>query len=144
MAFSLQTDYGLRTLMYLAGSAERATVKEVANFFKISEDHVAKVVSMLTRLGYIRGIRGIGGGIELGKPTEQILLGEVVEKLEGNLHLLECVGRDGTCIIDSFCKLKRILAHAEKIQLDYLNSLTLRDILPTPKQMNLIEIHTRT
>jgi Rrf2 family nitric oxide-sensitive transcriptional repressor len=130
MRLSLQTDYALRTLMYLASRLERATVKQVADFYKISLDHVAKVAGQLGRLGYIRSVRGVGGGIELGRPAESIRLGDVIVAFEGNMHLLECVGRDGVCVIESFCKLKRVLAEAEKLQLNYLNSLTLRDVVP--------------
>ena len=46
MRFSLQTDYALRTLMFLASrkKKQRGTIAEVAGFFRISEAHVAIVV----------------------------------------------------------------------------------------------------
>ena len=130
MQFSLQTDYALRTLMLLASRKERSTVAGVAAFFGISEPHVAKVVNQLARLGYIRSIRGAGGGIELTKDPRTISVGEVVLSFEGNLHLLECVGTDNVCKIQSYCKLRNVLAHAEKLQLDYLNSVHLSDVIP--------------
>jgi Rrf2 family nitric oxide-sensitive transcriptional repressor len=135
MRFSLHTDYALRVLMYLGTHDRRATVAEVADFFRISQTHVAKVVHQLGRLGFIRNVRGIGGGIELGRAPKEISLGEVVVAFEGNLHLLECVGRSGVCVIESFCKLRQVLAHASQIQLDYLNSLTLLDVLPNRMQL---------
>jgi Rrf2 family transcriptional regulator, nitric oxide-sensitive transcriptional repressor len=136
---ALQTDYALRTLIYLAGAGERSTVQAVADFYRISSDHVAKVVAGLSRLGYIRSIRGIGGGIELGRPAAAIRLGDVILAFEGNLHLLECVGREGVCVIESFCKLKQVLAGAERMQLDYLNRTTLADLLPTRRQLNRVD-----
>ncbi len=48
MRLSLQTDYGMRTLMYLSGIKERATVGQIAEFFAISKDHLSKVVQRLT------------------------------------------------------------------------------------------------
>lgn len=131
MRLSLQTDYALRTLMYLGSVGERATVEQVAEFYEISLDHVAKVVSQLVRLGLVRGIRGLGGGIELGKPADSISVGAVVAAFEGNVHLLECLGRDGVCVIESFCKLKKVLARAEALQWDYLNRVTLQEVLPS-------------
>lgn len=139
MRLSLQTDFALRTLMYLASTGRRATIHEVTDFFHISADHVAKVVLQLNRLGYIRSVRGAGGGIELGRPAAQIRVGEVVADFEGTMHLLECVGRDGVCIIENFCKLKRVLAEAERVQLDYLNSVTLEDVLPTRQQLRRVD-----
>jgi Rrf2 family nitric oxide-sensitive transcriptional repressor len=124
--------------MYLASIPERATIRQVADLFQISIDHVAKVVQQLNRLGYIRSVRGIGGGIELGRPVTEIRIGEVIAAFEGTMHLLECVGRDGVCIIEDFCKLKRVLAQAERVQRDYLNGITLDDVLPTRQQLKRV------
>lgn len=130
MRLSLQTDYALRTLMYLAAVSQRATISDVADFFRIPAPNVAKVVNQLSRLGYIRSLRGIGGGIELARSIETITIGEIVEMLEGSMHLLECVGTDNVCVIQTHCKLRNVLARAEQVQLDYLKSVTLRDVLP--------------
>jgi len=144
MRLSLQTDYALRTLMYLGARTERSTVAQVAEFYGISQGHVAKVVHQLGRLGYIRNVRGIGGGIELARDPGEISVGEVVLTFEGNMHLLECVGRTGICNIESFCKLKQSLARAEQIQFDYLKGISLLDVLPTRRQLHQIEIRGNT
>lgn len=130
MRLSLQTDYALRTLMFLASRKERATIAAVAEFFQISATHVAKVVNQLSRFGFVRSIRGIGGGIELARAPKDITVGAVVAAFEGNLHLLECVGTDNVCVIESYCKLRNVLTKAEKLQTDYLNSIRLSDVVP--------------
>ena len=139
MPLTTHTDFALRTLMYLATRNERVTAAQVAELYGISAHHVAKVVNQLARLGYVRSIRGIGGGIELAKQPEEIPLGEVVEALEGNMHLLECVATDNVCAIQSFCKLKGVLAEAERLQLEYLNRVTLADVIPTRRQLKQID-----
>lgn len=140
MRLSLQTDFALRTLMYLGARSERSTVAQVAEFYGISQAHVAKVVHQLGRLGFVRNVRGIGGGIELAREPREISVGSVVLAFEGNMHLLECTSQTGVCNIESFCKLKQSLAKAEQIQLDYLNGITLLDVLPTRRQLHQIEI----
>lgn len=135
MRLTTHTDFALRTLMYLATRPGRATAAQVAELFGISTHHLGKVVHNLARLGYVRSVRGIGGGIELARPPEEIRLGEVVEAFEGNMHLLECVATDNVCAIESFCKLKGVLAEAERVQLDYLNQVTLADVAPTRRQL---------
>jgi Rrf2 family transcriptional regulator, nitric oxide-sensitive transcriptional repressor len=136
MRLTTHTDFALRTLMYLASHGQRATVAEVAGIFDISSHHVAKVVNQLARLGYVRSIRGIGGGIELARRPETIRLGDVIEAFEGNMHLLECVATDDVCAIQSFCKLKGVLAEAEQVQRQYLNTKTLQDVVPTRRQLS--------
>lgn len=138
MQLSLQTDYALRTLMYLGAKPERATVKDIADYFRISADHLAKVAGQLKRLGYVRALRGSGGGLELACKPVEITVGEVIAAFEGSLHLLECVGRDGVCVVESFCKLRTVLAEAERIQADYLRGVTLADVLPTRQQLNQV------
>ena len=135
MRLTMQTDFALRTLMYLAAVKRRATSADVAALFGISAHHVAKVVNQLGRLGYVRSIRGIGGGIELARDAGKIRVGEVIDAFEGNMHLLECVGTEDVCAIESFCKLKGVLAKAEDLQRDYLNSITLADVVPTQRQL---------
>lgn len=124
--------------MYLATTAERATVGQIAQLYGVSTNHMAKVVNQLSRLGYVRCIRGIGGGIELAKQPADIRLGEVIEAFEGNMHLLECVATDNVCAIQSFCRLKGVLAEAEQVQLDYLNNVTLADVAPTRRQFGRV------
>ena len=129
MRLALHTDYALRTLLYLAGNPGRTNVGEVAEFYRISKDHVAKVVQTLVRQGYVRSIRGIGGGIELAKKPDEIRVGQVILDCEGNMHLLDCVGIENVCVIQPGCKLKTVLANAERIQMDYLQSVKLSDLL---------------
>ncbi|HTI49547.1 MAG TPA: Rrf2 family transcriptional regulator [Planctomycetaceae bacterium] len=132
MRLALQTDYALRILMFLASrrGTARTTIAAVTDFFQISEAHVAKVVNQLARLGFVRSVRGAGGGIELGKDAAQIRLGEVLLAFEGNMHLLECVGTDNVCVIQKHCKLKNVLAKAERLQFEYLNEVRLTDVIP--------------
>ena len=135
MRLTTQTDYALRTLMYLTARSGRATIAQVAQLFGISANHVAKVVNLLVRLGYLRSIRGIGGGFELAQRPEDIRLGEVIVGVEGAVHLLDCIDTDDVCAIQSFCKLKGVLAEAERVQLEYLNGVTLRDVAPANRQL---------
>ncbi len=130
MKLSLQTDYSLRTLMYLATRKTRVTIDEITEFFQISRPHVAKVVNHLARHGYIRSIRGIGGGLELAKEPALVSIGEIVALVEGTTHLLDCISIDDVCVIQQHCRLKNVLAKAEQVQLDYLGSVTLADVLP--------------
>ena len=139
MQLALQTDYALRALIYLAGRSKRGTVAEIASFYRISRDHVAKVVHRLARLGFVRSIRGLGGGVELARAPAEISVGEVILAMEGNMHLLECVGTAGVCTIEKRCQLKGVLAEAERIQMQYLQSVPLSDVVKPGGQLVELE-----
>jgi Rrf2 family nitric oxide-sensitive transcriptional repressor len=54
MRLTLYTDYSLRVLIYLAGREdESVTITELADFYKISRNHLVKVVHNLGLKGYI-------------------------------------------------------------------------------------------
>jgi Rrf2 family transcriptional regulator, nitric oxide-sensitive transcriptional repressor len=140
MHLSLQTDYALRTLLFLGGRTERSQIHQIADFYRISKDHVAKVVQHLAKLGLVRTIRGIGGGLEMGKPPETISVGEVIRAFEGKLHLLDCVGAENVCVIQPKCRLRLVLAEAERLQWEYLSSVCLSDLLLTPTELVSLQI----
>jgi Rrf2 family nitric oxide-sensitive transcriptional repressor len=140
MRLALQTDYALRTLKYAATRGERVKAADVSAVFGMTAAHISKVVNQLGRLGYVRSIRGIGGGFELSRTAEEISVGEVVVAFEGNMHLLDCVTMQDVCVIESFCKLKKVLTKAEQVQYEYLRGVTLADVLPTKRQIAKQEI----
>lgn len=140
MRLSLQTDYAIRTLMFLASRPGRHTIPDVAQFYQISEPHVAKVVNQLARLGFVRSIRGVGGGIEIGRPADRITIGEIIRSFEGTMHLIDCVGMENFCVIQPACKLRGVLKEAERRQMDYLDNVTLSEVLPSPQVVEPVAV----
>lgn len=135
MRLTLHTDFALRTLLYLGSTAGRATVQEVADFYGISAHHLGKVVQQLGRLGYVRSLRGPGGGMELARKASTISVGAVITAFEGNTNLLECVSTPGVCVIQPGCRLRTVLQEAERRQMDYLNGVTLESLVPPQRDL---------
>jgi Rrf2 family nitric oxide-sensitive transcriptional repressor len=103
----------------------------MAEFFEISAHHLGKVAMQLGRLGYVRNQRGPGGGIELNRPLAELSVGAIVRHFEGrNVHLLECVDTPGVCVLQPGCSLMKVLREAERRQMEYLDSVTLADLVP--------------
>lgn len=129
MQLTIFTDYGLRTLMFLAAQRERlCSVREVAAHYGVSYNHLVKVTHRLSQLGYIDSVKGKGGGIRLSKGSEKQLLGDLVRALEPNMDIVECFNREtNTCRITSGCTLKHYLADAQQAFIASLNRHTLED-----------------
>ena len=125
------TDYGLRSLMYLAAQPDRlCSVREIAEHYAISRNHLVKVVHRLAQLGYITSSKGKGGGIRLACKSEELRLGDIVLALEPNMYLVECFNREAnTCTVVSACKLKHFLADASKVFINTLDQHTLDDVV---------------
>ncbi|GAB5373599.1 MAG: nitric oxide-sensing transcriptional repressor NsrR [Acuticoccus sp.] len=129
------TDYGLRMLMRMASDPERAfSTAELAEEFRVSRNHLAKIMQRLARGGLVETRRGGGGGAVLATEAGAMRLGAIVRLLEDGQPLVECLAADGgACTIDGSCRLKARLRHAEAAFLADLDRATLADIaLPRP------------
>ncbi|MET4103996.1 Rrf2 family nitric oxide-sensitive transcriptional repressor [Roseovarius sp. MBR-78] len=128
------TDYGLRVLMRLAGAPGRAfTTAALAAEFRVSRNHLAKVVSTLAAAGLLDTRRGGGGGAMLAVRPEDIRLGDVVAMLEADQALVECFATGGAaCTLMPHCRLKTRLAQAEAAFIRDLNHSTLADCVYRP------------
>ena len=127
------TDYSLRVLMYCAQSESRqtaATIQEIAEQHDISKSLLTKIVMTLAADGYLITSRGRGGGLRLGRPASEIVIGEVVRKTESDFSMVECF-QDGIsrCALMPSCRLKNVLAEALKVFFEKLDSVTLADLM---------------
>jgi len=128
------TDYGLRVLMRMAGTTDRGyTAADLAAEFRVSRNHLAKVISALAAAGLLETRRGGGGGAMLARAPEDIRLGDVVAILEADQALVECFASGtSTCTLNPQCRLKARLAHAEAAFVADLNRSTLADCVYRP------------
>lgn len=122
------TDYGLRALIYLATlpQGELASITKVTEVYGVSRNHMVKIINKLGQLGYVETVRGKNGGIRLGKPAEQIIIGEVVRAIEP-LQIVNC--SEEFCHITPACRLKGVLFTARQAFLDELDNHTLADMI---------------
>lgn len=131
MRLTVYTDYALRVLIYAAlKRPEVATINEIAQSYRISRNHLMKVVHHLGILGYLETVRGKGGGIRLAKAPSKINLAEVIRNTEEDLALVECFQPGPPrCCIQSECVLRAALRTALDAFLKVLNRYTLSHLI---------------
>jgi Rrf2 family nitric oxide-sensitive transcriptional repressor len=124
------TDYSLRILICLGLHQDRLmTIREVADYYGISQAHLTKVVHNLGLRGYIETVRGRGGGIRLARRPELVNVGEVIRDTEENMHIAECFSGDTSCCLLPSCVLKSAFAEARKNFLATLDRYRLSDLM---------------
>ncbi|KQV36235.1 Rrf2 family transcriptional regulator [Rhizobium sp. Root1204] len=135
MKLTLFTDYSMRVLLYLAARPDRlCSIAEVAQTYRISQNHLMKVVTELVQSGYVESIRGRNGGIRLGKPPKDINIGALVRRTEGGFDLVDC----GNCIVAPACRLTGMLKEALSAFLAVLDRYSLADLVTRPEDFALI------
>ncbi|EAA26423.1 Rrf2 family transcriptional regulator [Rickettsia sibirica] len=133
MQLTSVTDYGLRSLIYLASKPERiCSVKEISEYHNISLNHLIKVIHRLAQLGYINSSKGKGGGIKLAFSPSSMKLGDIIEKLEPNMDIVECFNKNtNSCKITNSCQFKHFIKEASEAFIKTLNNYTLEDAMIT-------------
>ncbi|PLW68609.1 RrF2 family transcriptional regulator [Pseudohalioglobus lutimaris] len=140
MRLTAYTDYALRVLIYLAVSPEeKITIRGIAEHYGISRNHLMKVVQDLSQRGYVVALRGKNGGLSLNISTAEIRIGDLVEAMEKDMALTECLGDNNQCILTPACGLKCILDEGLRAFLDTLNRYTLEDVVAGPRKAELIK-----
>ena len=142
MRLTTYTDYAFRTLIFLALQKETdkgCTIQDLADSYGISRNHLMKVVQQLGQLGYVETTRGRGGGIRLGKPADEIRLGDVVRQTEEDMNLVECFNpADNLCTISRACRLRGVLAEALAAWLAVLDQYTLADLVANEQELERV------
>lgn len=132
MQLSLHTDYALRVLMTLAAAERHLSVEDIAQRFRISRNHLAKVAQKLQSEGLIETFRGRGGGMRLARPADAITVGEVVRRFENLDAFVSCFAAGSGCAINGVCGLKPLLSEALEQFLVRLDQQRISDLIPAP------------
>ena len=99
MRLSKKGDYGVRALIDLAlhdgeGPVQRAGI---AGRQHIPESYLDHLLAQLRRDGFVRSVRGPGGGHLLTRKPEEICLLHVIESLEGSVAPISCIEDGEEC-----------------------------------------------
>lgn len=95
MRISKKSQYGLRSLFRLVQTDGYLSVKAISQKEDISADYLEKIFAELEEAELVKAKRGPSGGYQLAKKPEDIDLKMVLEVLENNLSLVECI--EGGC-----------------------------------------------
>ena len=132
MKISTKGRYALRMLLDLAVHHEQGyiSLKDVAERQNISKKYLEQIVPMLNRNSILRTNRGNKGGYMLGKPPEQLTVGEILRATEGSLAPVACLEYEvNDCPRAGECATLYIWEGLYKAVQEYLDSITLQDIL---------------
>ena len=129
MRLTIFSDYTLRTLMYLALHPDRfVTIAEIAAAYRISSNHLMKVVQQLAASGEVITLRGQHGGLRLGRPASEIRVGEIIRRTEPEMALAPC----SECVIQPGCVLPSLLDRAVAAFMAVLDQHTVADLVADP------------
>lgn len=139
MKLTNHTNYAIRMLMFCATKKELARVSEIAQFYDLPEKFLFKILGGLTKAGFMETVRGRNGGILLARAPEDIVLGDVVRKMEENFEMAECF-KEGeiTCPLIATCGLNGALSRALAAFFSVLDEYTIADLTKKEHNINVL------
>jgi Rrf2 family protein len=127
MKLSTRARYGVRLMVELALNYGKGPVylKDIAKGQNISGKYLSLMIIPLRRVGLVNSSRGAYGGYSLAKEPSQISMKEIVDVLEGDCSLVNCVKDPSTCPRVPICASHDIWAIIGGKISETLNSITL-------------------
>lgn len=106
MKISTKGRYALRMMVDLAmyDTGNFIALRDVAERQSISMKYMEQIVSLLTKAGFLRSVRGPQGGYRLARRPEDYTVGEILRVTEGSLAPIACLELDNNvCARAPFC-----------------------------------------
>ena len=109
-------------------------LKDIAQRQGISQKYLGHLIGPLKASGLISSSRGAHGGYILAGPPEDITLKDVIQAVEGNLALVECVSKPEICSRVEACVARDVWSLMSKTLLRLLEGVTLKDMVDQQRQ----------
>jgi len=91
--FNKETEYALRSLVYIQYQNDRHQkpgVEEIAKEIEAPQAYIAKILQRMVRLGFVNSIKGKGGGFIFDETKPEQTLKELIMATEGSNILNGC------------------------------------------------------
>ena len=131
MKLTTRGRYATRAMLELATHRRNGPVrlKTLAIAQDLSVRYLQKLFWILKSAQLIRSIRGPSGGYVLARPAEEIRVLDVVEAVEGEVAIVECVTNPDFCSRSDHCPARRLWAKTGEAVSGILGSTTLQNLV---------------
>jgi Rrf2 family protein len=131
MKLSTRARYGVRLMLVLAVNYGKGPVflKDIARGEDISEKYLSLIMIPLRTAGLVNSTRGAYGGYHLARDPAQINLKDILDLLEGESCLVDCIRDPSLCPRVSTCVSRDIWTLLGGKISEVLVSINLQDLV---------------
>lgn len=108
------------------------TLAGISQRQKISLSYLEQLFGRLRRHLLVESTRGPGGGYSLGKSMPDISVADIIYAVDEPLDATQCGGKEN-CDNDQRCMTHDLWANLNRVMVDYLDSVSLRDLVEQQK-----------
>ncbi len=136
MKITTKGRYALRLMLDLAengNDVDNVRLRDIADRQRISHKYLEQIMIHLNRAGFVRSVRGSGGGYRLTRAPSEYTVGDVIRVMEGPFVPMECAEHEGAedsdCQRYTLCCAKRFWFEFKRVVDSFLDGTTLADLL---------------
>jgi Rrf2 family protein len=130
MLITRETDYAVRTILYLARENDlMASATEISHAMHIPRSFLAKILQRLVRSRLLASTRGAQGGFRLTKKPSAISLLEIMEAIQGTAAINLCAVDKNHCKLSAACSVHPVWVDIRKEVEKRLARQTIGDLL---------------
>ena len=140
MKISTKGRYALRMMLDLAEHQQDGFValKDIAARQNISKKYLEQIVPILNKSNFLQANRGFQGGYRLVNAPRDYTVGSILRLTEGNLTPVACLDFNPVgCERRDECITLPLWQGLSKVIADYLDNITLQDILDNYKARSI-------
>ncbi len=137
MKISTRGRYALRLMLDLAlsDSEQYVTIKSISERQEISNKYLEQIITVLSRAGLVKSVRGSQGGYRLSRPAEEYTVGEILRLIEGSLAPVACMENSpNQCRRADKCVTIEVWKRIDEAVANVVNSITLADLVKMHKE----------
>lgn len=136
MKISTKGRYALRMMLEFAlHPGECTKINQVAKRQQISEKYLEQIVTILSRAGYVKSMRGAQGGYRLTRQPEEYTVGMILRLTEGSLAPVACLDEGAPqCDRSEICVTLEVWKQLYDAICGVVDHVTLADLLAEQKQ----------
>jgi Rrf2 family protein len=132
-------EYGIRGVLYLAGQNDGkvSMLSAIAEAQDVPPRFLAKIFQALAKAGIVKSHRGAKGGFSLARSASEITIKDVIEAIEGPIHLNVCLVGQGECNRDKICPMHAVWEEAQEKMMGVLARANFADLVKAEQEAKL-------
>lgn len=126
-----RSEYGIMAMKYIASKDTPTTcsAREIAEWFNIPPEILAKVMQKLVKKGLIHSHQGKNGGYTLSRTPVQISIGDIIMAIENNISVVDCSTEKGlSCDQIGVCSIQSPMIKIHRDLTNYFKNISLIDL----------------
>ena len=131
MYITLEADYAVRIVVYLAEQNKRIDANSISMNTGVSLRFALKILRNLVGSGITKSFKGTQGGYELNHPPSEITLKDILQAIEGGYVFSRCLNGETSCTkpTSSACKAQRAFAKITNTVCNMLQDVKISDLM---------------